>query len=361
VSTARRLLAGALLLAATVAGCAGVSRLGLLQPPSPAVTRPPPATALRALPAPGIRLGIDIDFYAWPGQDVAATARADVAYARRLHANAVAVSFPFFMAGAGSAGVHATSATPAPAALATLALDAEAAGLYVSIRPLLDERGLGMSRVRWQPARPGAWFASYQRFLLPYARMARAARIPELVTGAEFTRFGSSPYWARLDAALRQAYPGTLAYASNWSRVPTGGSTGAGGVLQTVDAYRPLHLPPAASPAELRAGWDAYGRGLPAGQILSEVGIAAVAGAYLTPYRWSWPGRALRPAIQVRWFTAACRAVADDHLGGIYFWSVGFGQPLAAAPTASDPASFVAGPGQRAIAACFRRLAPAPA
>jgi hypothetical protein len=237
-----------------------------------------------------------------------------------------------------------------------LARYAEAAGLYFSLRPLLDEHSLGGPfRTFWKPPRLAAWFASYERFLEPYAKMAQRARVPEFITGAELSNFWRSPYWDRLDTVLRRVFKGRLAYCNNWSDHLTR-ATNAMGVLAMVDAYRPMHVPGNAGVARLTAAWDAYARRVPRGIVLSEVGIAAQHGAYARPFVVNWPGRPIVQAVQSRYFTAACNAVAREHLGGIYFWSVGIGQDLSAPPGAADPASFVASQGATAIFTCFMRL-----
>ncbi|MGO8957671.1 MAG: glycoside hydrolase family 113 [Streptosporangiaceae bacterium] len=340
----RQLLAVALL-GSAVAGCVAA--------PAPAK---PAALVYRTVPAPAVQLGIDIDFYTYPGQDVAAAASADVAYVKSLHANSISVSFPFFTPGPGSSTVEGTNATPPPAELALVASTAERAGLYVSIRPLLDQSSssIGISRTTWKPADPAAWFASYRKFLLPYVAMAQRARVPEFIDGAEFTAFGGSRFWNGLVTALRAVYHGTVVYANNWG-IPLAGNGGAG-VRESVDSYHPLQLPVHASLARVTAGWRAYDRTLPAGTVETEIGIAAVPGAYALPYQNYWKGAPLVPEIQTRWFTAACNAAASERIGGLYFWSLGFGQALHSPPTAAAPTSWVAGPGARAISSCFQRL-----
>ena len=336
------------LLGSVVGGCVAA--------PAP-VTAKPSKLSYRSIPAPAFQRGIDVDFYTYPGQDVAAAAWADVAYAKSLHANAISLSFPFFTPGPDSSTVTATNATPSPADLAVVASAAERAGLYVSIRPLLDQssRSIGTSRTTWKPAQPAAWFASYRQFLLPYATMAQRARIPEFVDGAEFSAFGGSRFWNGLGTALRTVYSGTLVYANNWG-IPLAGNGGAG-VRESVDSYHPLKLPAHASLARVTAGWRAYDSTLPPGTVETEVGIAAVAGAYAQPYQNYWKGAPLAPVIQTRWFTAACDAAASERLGGIYFWSLGLGQALDNPPTTTTPTSWVAGPGAQAISSCFQRLA----
>jgi hypothetical protein len=346
------------ILASAIGGCAAVSQLDVaLQPPSLASYQAAqtPLTA-KLIPAPRVQLGIDIDWYSFPGEEVTNTAKADVAYIKSLHANAISISFPFFMHGKHSNRVFGTSSTPSPYQLAVVAATAERAGLYVSIRPLLDEKSLGTSRVFWKPSRPAQWFASYEQFLLTYAEMAQAMHIPEFINGTEFVQFGGYRYWNTLNRALRRVYKGKLAYANNWGQ-KTVREQGGKDVQETVDAYPAMRVPTDSSTSRLTASWDAYDRTLPAGTVETEVDISAVKGAYGAPYQGAWKGLTqLLPYVQTRWFTAACNALVTDHMGGVYFWALGFGEPLNVAPRLSDPASWVAGQGARAISDCFTRL-----
>jgi hypothetical protein len=187
-----------------------------------------------------MELGVGIDAYSYRGQDVRRAAAADVAYItyiKSLHANAVWISFPFFLSGPGSSTVYATTATPSPAQLAVIARTAVHAGLYVSIRPLLAEGTLGTARSKWRPRNMAIWFASYTRFLLPYAYYAQRVGVRALIVDTEFTDFSKSPYWNRLDQTVRRYFHGTLAFASNWSRVANFAGNGSQHVQEAVDAY----------------------------------------------------------------------------------------------------------------------------
>jgi hypothetical protein len=352
------LIACALLVSA-VGGCSAASHLDAALRPPTLATYEAAQTPLvaKAVPAPKVQLGIDIDWYSFPGEEVTNTAKADVAYVKSLHANAISVSFPFFMHGKYSNRVFGTSSTPSPYQLAVLAATAERAGLYVSIRPLLDEKSLGTSRVFWTPKRPAEWFASYEHFLLTYAEMAQAMHIPEFINGTEFVGFGGYRSWNTLNKALRRVYKGRIAYANNWGQKTVRGQGGKG-VQETVDAYPAMpRLPDNTSLSRLSSSWDAYDRTLPSGTVETEVDISAVKGAYGVPYRGTWKDLTqLQPYIQTRWFTAACNALVTDRMGGIYFWALGFGEPLNVAPGLHNPASWVDGPGSQAISDCFMRL-----
>jgi hypothetical protein len=351
-------LCGAGLIGVVLCGCGSAARFaGLMPPTGPAAVEDSAPLTFRTVPSPAVQLGVDIDYYTYTGENVLADATSTIEYIKSLHANAVSVSFPVFETRPRSSAVRATDATPTPHDLAIVASVAEKAGLYVSIRPLMDQASLGgRSRTGWQPSDQAAWFASYQRFLLPYATMAERSDIPEIFTGAELTVFQDSPRWRGLDAALRRVYAGTLGYASNWG-LPVSPASGGRGVTETVDAYPIMALPASASVSTLTAHWRAYDATLPRGIVLSEVGIAAADDAYRMPYDFTWPGVPLRPSIQTHWFAAICDAAARIHLGGIYFWNVGLGQPLDVPPGPSDQASWVDSPGARAISSCFRRSA----
>jgi len=185
-----------------------------------------------------------------------------VAYLKTLHANSVIVSFPFFMHGRRPPRSTPKRSTPTPAQLAVFVETAEDAGLYVSLRPLLDETSLGEPRNNWRPGRPAAWFASYQKFLLPYARMAQRTHAPTLYVGTEFQDFGNSPRWNGLDRALRRVYAGTLAYANNGHKLhhPSGGR----GTQISADAYPDMpQMTAAASVARLTTAWKAWDRIMP--------------------------------------------------------------------------------------------------
>ena len=342
-----------------VVGCTTVAHLRSLQPitvssspsaPLPSVVRPVRNGIMQR--------GVDIDAYTYPGQDIAAAASADVVYIESLHANAVSISFPFFMSGPSSDTVYAENSTLSSVQLSVLVHDAEQAGMYVSIRPLLDEGALGTSRVYWSPANPGKWFASYRHFLLPYATMAQREHAQEFIMGAEFSTFAASPYWTALDRAMRRRFHGVLGCSNNWGPLDFAGD-GSGkafagncgqGVRESVDAYKPQQ-------GNLLAGWEAFDSTLPRGTVETEIGIDAVSGAYKRPYKHQWTfATKLDTSVQADWFTAACHAAAGEHLGGIYFWSLGFSQQPATGPTMTYQGAWAGGAGAQAISRCFAWL-----
>jgi hypothetical protein len=291
-----------------------------------------------------MQFGIDIDAYTYPGQNIPAAAAVDMAYITSMHANSVMISFPFFAAGPST--VTARKSTPTPSALGEIVTAAQRAHLFVSVRPLLDESSLGKSRVVWTPPDLQAWFASYRKFLLPYAAMAQRLHVPEFAVGAELSRFERVPRWNGLDRALARVYHGRLVYALNWPTARRGVHGGGRAAADTVDAYAP-------QTGNLTRGWEAFDRLLPPGTVETEVSIDAVRGAYRAPAKWHWNASAIDERVQARWFAAACKAAQVTHLGGIYFWAIVLSTSPARRPTISAQGAWSAGRGATAIRACF--------
>jgi hypothetical protein len=358
VQVKHKVLTGTLILGLAVPGVAAAGQLGAAQAAlaAPAHARSADARSQPAIRRPRIQLGAGIDLYTYPGQNFTQASTAEVAYLKALHANSVTVSFPFFMHGRNATTVFARRSTPTPAQLAIFGRAAGRAGIYVALRPLLSNQSIGVARNTWRPKNLRAWFSSYQKFLMPYAAMAQRVGIPRLYVGAEFQEFGTSSRWTSLDKALRRKFKGALAYANNGRQLHRG--TGGRGVQVSADSYPDMpRMPANATVARLTKAWEAWDRSMPRGTVLSEVGIAAVRGAYRKPWFDKWPHPHMDPTVQARWFTAACRAAAATHMGGIYFWAIGFGAAeLTASPDAQHQGAWEKSPAQKAVASCYQRL-----
>jgi hypothetical protein len=283
---------------------------------------------------------------------VAADITADARYARSLGANTIMISFPFYSSlQVPSAG----AATPSPAILAEAIRTARAQGLQVGIRPLLDEKNLPHSRPGFIPRNVATWLKAYAALITRYARAAQGAGATRFWTGTELTQFAHDTHWALVTRAVRSVFKGQLYFAANWvtpldtTLLPGSGDSG---VTVSADAYPLMPYPL----SKLRTEWAARALDLPRGTVLSEVGIAARAGAQAKPYQWKPSSAPLDPAVQVVWFNAACNAVSADHLGGLYFWSIDVGRSLKTRPTPKTANQFTDSPGATAIKACFSKL-----
>jgi hypothetical protein len=317
--------------------------------------RQAPARAA-STPAKPIELGAGIDLYTYKGQNFAKASVAELAYLKNLHANTVIVSFPFYISGRKGNEVFSKIATPTTAELAVFCKLAKTAGLRVELRPLMDQTSIDESRASWKPTEPKTWFASYLKWLKPYAAMAQQVGVPEFFVGAEFSLFGWDSYWNGLDAGVRKVYKGTLAYANNGGGVKAGTDLGGKGVTITEDAYPDMVVPNNATVARLTGTWEAFDRRQPKGTVLSEVGIAGVPGAFRKPWEHRWPHPKIDPTVQTRWFTSSCQAAVATHMGGIIFWAIGFGKDELNTPlSAKNQAAWEVGPGEEAVQACFEK------
>jgi hypothetical protein len=310
--------------------------------------QPPQASQV---PLPSLQLGIDLDFYTSPGANVAPTARQDIAYVKSLHANAVSISFPFYGNKAGSV-LGRLAKTPSITQLDTLITAAEKAGLAVTLRPLLSQTALGEARAHWKPSNLAAWFNSYKDFLVPYAALAQRDHVDVFVIATELNEFASAPQWVSLRDVVAAVYHGKLAFSNNWLGV----RNATPGLAEMTDAYTPVPLNDSASVSSLAGALVYSADGLPYGSVLSEVGIAAQSGAYAHPWEVGSKSAPIMPQIQANWFSAQCQAVAEDHLGGIYFWPLYFGQSLTVPDRGDGPTAWAATPGATAIAQCFTTL-----
>ncbi|MFC0153884.1 glycosidase-like protein [Xanthomonas dyei] len=65
------------------------------------------------------------------------------------------------------------------------------------------------------PADQAAWFAAYQKALLPLAQLAEDEHAEALVVGTELRKLQDAPQWPALVAAVRKVYRGKLLYVAD--------------------------------------------------------------------------------------------------------------------------------------------------
>ncbi|HTX84193.1 MAG TPA: hypothetical protein VME44_18570 [Streptosporangiaceae bacterium] len=322
---------------------------------------------------PGMRqLGIQVYWTANRNDSSAAVVQAKaeriIDYAISLHANSIAVTFPFFTYGPTSNTLYAKpNVTPSPAHIATFLAVAAKANIRVTLRPVLDENALVTTNLQaWrgsiQPQNRAAWFRSYRAFLVPYVTAAQQGHAATFVMATELESMEGSPEWPGLVSSLRSIYTGQLTYDENYDEfawntakppVPT----------HNVDAYPEFSVPGSASVAVLTRSWEAWLGAHPLSVrrdlTLSEVGIRAEANSYNNP--WAWLGTAtapIDPHVQAAWFQAVCNAISAEQVGGgIYWWEVNFdANPAGPGPFESDRMTFLDRPAQQVIQNCFAKL-----
>ncbi|MDX3454957.1 hypothetical protein PV396_23960 [Streptomyces sp. ME02-8801-2C] len=278
------------------------------------------------------------------------------------HMNAVSVTFPFVTAGPSASVVSASARTPSVRRLGLFLDTAAAAGLRITLRPLLDERSLvARDPLAWRgslkPADRAAWFRSYEAFLAPYLALADRHHASTFVLGAELTSLEDDPRWRSVVDAARRSFSGELSYDANWDdyvsrHVPVPVDH------LGIDAYFPFrHLGDDASVAQIAEGWQRWLDQKSTGKlpriVLSEVGIIAEDGAYRHPAVWTGGGK-LNPTVQKRWFEAACRVAQDRDMAGLYWWNLDFHTDPTAGTPAGSRTSFLGRPAEAVIASCFR-------
>lgn len=283
-------------------------------------------------------------------------------YVVRLGANSVSYSFPIYTNGQHPTRVYAGKETPTPAVMANLVRAAHDRGLRVALRPLVDEANLRTPAGGWRgtirPPDLSAWFRSYEAAVTPYLEVARTAHADEFVLASELTSLQPQhERWRSLAERAAKVFPGTMSYTFNFdshdtSMVLPNGSTG-------LDLYFAVDAGPDASVEQLARSLAAQimakPKALRNSMVAQEVGIAAQDGSYRHPWNWGNPqATQLDPEIQVNWFTAACQAVNQTKLDGIYYWMLDTSvDPTQVNPSTEGPTGFIGRPGEKAIERCF--------
>jgi hypothetical protein len=314
-------------------------------------------TAASSTPVSGVsryQYGMDLDFYWHPDQNVARLVAADAAYARSLGANSVLIAFPLYTNGS---TVAVGPETPPLWAVREAVAVARSVGLEVGVRPLLDDASLDThSRTTFVPDNATKWLDSYQAPIVLYARAAQHSGATRFFVGAELSEFAHASSWRQVDQAVRAVFHGQLYFSANWATSKdTAQLAGSGGpgVTVAVDAYYAMPVPI----SQFTSDWAAQAAVLPRGTVMSEVNIAARQGAQRAPYVSAPEDAPLDSQLQAAWFTAACKAVKTDHLGGIYFWAISVGHPQFSVPPEPETANQITDSlGANAIKACFTSL-----
>lgn len=229
-------------------------------------------------------------------------------------------------AGASTLGPVA-SVTTSDVALTRVVRAAHARGLKVTLKPQLDVRD-GSWRGDIRPADPAAWFARYGAFVDRYARLGQRLGVEQLVVGTELVGVsGQTERWARLIAATRVVFRGSLTYAALpfeydrigfWRRLD----------LVGVNAYWPLADRGTTDVAMLQRAWAPHVRALEAFArrqqrpvLLTEAGYASQAGTATDPASWTLSTRAA-PREQAAAYEALLRSFQGrPWFAGVHWWA----------------------------------------
>ncbi|HEY2749388.1 MAG TPA: hypothetical protein VGL86_32440, partial [Polyangia bacterium] len=285
------------------------------------------ATA-RAAPVRGVALGLFAEDAGW-------SYRALLDEIAAAGADHVELVVPWYQADAASTAiVDHPRFTPTHAALVAAIRDARAAGLAVTLFPIVR---LSAPRTpdEWRgtlaPRDRAAWWRSYTARLVELARLAAHERVAVLSVGSELSTLdGAADHaaWSAAVAAVRRVYHGALMYSGNWDHFRDVA------VYDLVDvvglcAYFALVEPGAsASVEDLTRGWrdnrvelERFFAGRPI--VFTELGYRSIRGAGAAPWDEATPGT-LDLDEQRRCYAAfrrVWRSAPPDRFGGVYFWN----------------------------------------
>jgi hypothetical protein len=317
-----------------------------------------------------VQLGVDVWWayksHATPSREQNEAA-AIVDYVRSvLHANSVAISFPIYTSTVTSNNVFGSSRTPSTSEIGMFVSTAEAAGLHVELRPLLE---VGTLKYIWRgiihPTDVTAFFDSYGQALLPYAEVAQRLNVSAFIYASEFLSLSRSsaysPDWARLVSRLSSQYNGPLIYAESGAQFLKNDDVVPGFTTYGVhtDAYfGEPGATPSESMADLYHGWAGhFDSPTASGTVLQEVGFDAQATGYQEPQAVVGPPTDPQYLyMQQTWFTMVCTIVHHFNLAGVYFWNLNFNINPAMTPGNDanlGPTDWMNRPGATAIASCF--------
>ncbi|MBR7833934.1 hypothetical protein KDL01_11695 [Actinospica durhamensis] len=343
------------------AGASTQATTGASTQASPTPTPTPTPKVSATAQASTRQLGIQVYWHTSGTTEQVESAAAKVLdYVVGLGANSVALTFPIYTDGVRPTKIYGVSgSTPTPATLDLVIKAAQARGLRVMVRPLIDETNIKDDSGDWRgsikPVSVSGWFASYRSSITPYLRLAQQDAVDYFDLGVELDSLESyQSDWTSLDSYAAGIYRGELDYGDNWSTWQEGGPDKPAAHVG-VDAYPDVDLSDDASVAELTNAWEEWlehrSAAVLQNTVMQEVGIPASSGAYHHPAQWATAGATPVTSIQVHWFTAACDAAQSLGLPGIYFWDVdSYAEPSLGAT--SDTGSFI-GRGDQAIKSCF--------
>ena len=166
-------------------------------------------------------------------------------------------------------------------------------GMRVMIKPHIDPR-TDEARINIMPS--DAWFDSYEKFIVRYAKFSQENNVELFSVGTELeaTTFSAWTHrWQQVIDKIKEVYSGVLTYSANWTEykeVPFWGDMEFIGI----DAYFPISNSNNPTLEELKDGWEVHAneiekwlkeKGLmDKGVILTEIGYPSSDGAGRQPW-----------------------------------------------------------------------------
>lgn len=220
--------------------------------------------------------------------------------------------------------------TPSDALLTRVIKHAKTRDLRVMLFPILwiETRGDGEWRGKLAPKDPSAWWASYEAFIIHFARLAQRADADIFSIGSELSSMEKyQGRWTDLAQAVRRVYSGQLIYSANWDHyegvpfwhaVDLVGLTGyyrltqsmTPSVADLVHAWRPI-----------KKSLRSWSEGLNKTFVFTEVGYPSLNGAAHSPWDYTTgkkldleEQRICYEAFRLTWQN-------EKRLQGVFFWN----------------------------------------
>lgn len=275
----------------------------------------------------------------------------------------VSLNIPIYQKEWDSSEVTTFEYTPSDEMVTSAIQRAHAHGLSVTVRPLIDERGINQSPGKWRgvidPKDPAKWHESYNALILRYAKIAEQERAELLCIGVELVTMTTKeyvPYWNVLIDSVRKAYAGKLTYSQNHNAIDM--DTGFWDRMDYVgiDAFYQLDAPLQPTLDQLEQAWNPHLKVLENLQkkfgkpiLLTEVGATSEKGSFREPWNWHH-GTGVDVTTHGLYYTATCKA-ARKATSGLYFWAANLDPPNN--PLLDEGFDFQGKPSEAALRTCY--------
>lgn len=250
-----------------------------------------------------------------------------------LGVNYISLIVTHYQESTNSTEIKSTEQTSTDTSIKHVIRKAHELGIKVMLKPHIDLVGkfdgtycrsdIGFSKeTDWQ-----AWFKSYQKFILRYAKIAEKMNVELFCVGTEleFTT-QRTDLWRAVIAEVRKTYKGKLVYAANWdeySKVEFWKDLDFVGI----DAYFPLSYVSNPSLDELKKGWQKWMSEISTWQnrinkpiIFTEIGYTSSSTTPSAPWEVTTTGNA-DPEMQAKCYQAFFdTAWSSPWLAGVYWW-----------------------------------------
>ena len=232
--------------------------------------------------------------------------------------------------------VYATTVAPHPkettsdAVVRRVMRKARSHGLRVMLFPILwvEKRAIGEWRGTLAPTDLEAWWRSYERFIMHYARMAKEEEATLFSVGSEFASLEADEVrWRALIAKVRTVFPGQLLYSANWDHyreVPFWDALdfiGLTAYYRLTDKHDPSQAELTAAWGQIKASLLEWQRTVGRPMLFTELGYPSLDGAARAPWDYTQP-TAMDHEEQRRCLVAFAETWRNEPaLAGVFFWN----------------------------------------